>query len=218
MTGRLEQELARVLGAPPAPPRSAVRRLVTEGEGLDAGRAEADRLVDEGADLVVLDAETGGAAPLVVLAVLLDLDPVAAVGTARQEGWRELVLEVRATSREARRHLGDPEELLSVLGDGALGRAAGLLARLGERRTAVLVGGGTTAAAAALLAARLCPGAQQHWLAGSTPVHPPAAQAWRSLGLTPLLDLGLAVGSADVAEAVVLAGLAALQREDGSRA
>ena len=204
---RLERELTRVLGQPLAAPRRTVRLVVVEGEGLAAGRAEADRLVDEGADLVVLDAEGRSAAALVVLAVLLDLDPVTAVGTAPDEGWRELVLEVRSGARAARAHVGDPEALLAHVGDGALGRAAGLLERLAERRTAVLVGGGTTAAAAALAASRLAPAAKERWLPGSVPAHPPAAQAWRSLGLTPLLDLGLEGGSGEVAAAVVRVAL-----------
>jgi nicotinate-nucleotide--dimethylbenzimidazole phosphoribosyltransferase len=204
---RLSDELTRVFGDPPIAPRAVVRVQVGSGQGLAAGRAEADRLVDAGADLVVLDADATGPAPLVVLAVLLDLDPVAAVGTAPDEAWRELVLAVRSGVRTARAFLGDPEALLDDVADPALGRVVGLLERLAARRTAVLVGGGTGAAAAALLASRLAPEAAQHWLAGSVPVHGPAAQAWRSLGITPLLDLGLAEGSVDIAAAVVRAGL-----------
>lgn len=203
---RLDAELARVLGSPPREPGSVVRLQVTTGDGLAAGREEADRLVDSGADLVVLDAESPGPGPRVVLALLLDLDPVAAVGTAPDEGWRDLVLAVRSGLRGARPHVGDPEALLAHLADGALGRAVGLLERLADRRTAVLAGGGTTTAAAALVAARLAPTAPGRWLPGSVPLHPAAAQAWRSLGLIPLLDLGLGSESSDVAAAVVLAG------------
>lgn len=204
---RLAAELSRVFGDPLVPPRAVVRVQVGDGRGLAAGRDEADRLVDAGADLVVLDADTRAAGPLVALALLLDLDPVTAVGTAVDDGWRELVLEVRSTLRTSRPFLGDPEGLLEHLGDGALGRVVGLLERLGSRRTAVLVGGGTTAAAGALLASRLAPAAAERWLPGSVPLHAPAAQAWRSLGLTPLLDLGLGPEAVDVAAAVVRAWL-----------
>ena len=216
MTGRLASELARVFGDPLVPPRAVVRVQVGEGRGLAAGREEADRLVDAGADLVVLDAATRGPGPLVVLALLLDLDPVTAVGTTTDEGWRELVLDVRSTLRTARPFLGDPEGLLAHLDDGALGRVVGLLERLGSRRTAVLVGGGTTAAAAALVASRLAPAATERWLPGSVPLHAPAAQAWRSLGLTPLLDLGLGEGNVDVAAAVVRVGLEQILEQLGA--
>lgn len=204
---RLAGELTRVFGDPPVAPRAVVRVQVGAGQGLDAGREEADRLVDAGADLVVLDADALGAGPYVALAVLLDLDPVTAIGTSPAEDWRELVIAVRTGVRAARPHLGYPEALLAQLDDPALGRVTGLLARLAERRTAVLVGGGTSAAAGALLAERLEPGSSRSWLAGSQPTHPAAAQAWTSLGVTPLLDLGLTDGSVDVAVAVVRAGL-----------
>lgn len=197
-----------MFGDPLVPPRAVVRIQVGAGQGLAAGRAEADRLVDAGADLVVLDAAGPGPGPLAALAVLLDLDPVTAVGTGTTEAdWRAQVLAVRTAVRSTRDLAGDPEALLAALADGALGRVAGLLERLAARRTAVLVGGGTTAAAGALVAARLAPTSPQRWLAGSVPVHPPAAQAWRSLGLVPLLDLGLGEGSADLAAAIVRLGL-----------
>jgi nicotinate-nucleotide--dimethylbenzimidazole phosphoribosyltransferase len=204
---RLARELTRVFGDPLVPPRAVVRVQVGSGQGLAAGREEADRLVDAGADLVVLDADVPGTAPLAALAVLLDLEPVAVVGTVPVQGWREQVLAVRDAVRSARPHVGDPALLVAELGDPALARVAGLLEQLGARRTPVLVGGGTAAAAGALLAHRLLPGAERWWLAGSAPLHPAAAAAWASLHLEPLLDLGLADGGVDVAAAVVRTGL-----------
>ncbi len=197
----------RLFGDPPVAPRAVVHVQVGAGQGLSAGREEADRLVDAGADLVVLDAEVPGTTVLVALGALLDLEPVAVVGTTPRERWRDEVLAVKAGLRAARPLVGDPAALVEHLGDPALARVAGLLERLGLRRTPVLVGGGTAAAAGALLAHRLLPKASQWWLAGSAPLHPAAAQAWRSMGLEPLLDLGLGEGGADVAAAVVRAGL-----------
>ncbi len=202
---RLTAELLRVFGEPPVAPRAVVRVEVGAGQGLDAAREEADRLVDAGADLVVLDARSASAGALACLAVLLDLEPVAVVGTAAADDWREQVLRVRSLSRAARPHLGDPSTLLEELADPALTRTVGLLTQLSERRTPVLCGGGTTTAAGALLAARTAP--TTWWLPGSLPVLPAAARAWRSLGLEPLLDLGLDDGSADVAVSVVRTGL-----------
>jgi nicotinate-nucleotide--dimethylbenzimidazole phosphoribosyltransferase len=67
----------------------------------------------------------------------------------------------------------------------------------------VLLGGGTATAAAALLAERREPGAHVWWIAGSVPHDAAGAVALEGIGLTPLLDLGLSTGSADIAVAVV---------------
>ncbi|HTL24171.1 MAG TPA: nicotinate-nucleotide--dimethylbenzimidazole phosphoribosyltransferase [Mycobacteriales bacterium] len=202
---RLAAELTRVFGDPPVAPRAVVRVEVGSGQGLDAARLEADRLVDAGADLVVLDSPGAGVGPLTALALLLDLEPVTVVPDEPAEGWRERVLALRALCRAGRPLLDDPAALLEHLQDPALTRTTGLLAQLADRRTPVLCGGGTTTAAAALVAARLAP--TTWWLAGSAPVLPAAARAWRALDREPLLDLGLAEGGADVAAAVVRAGL-----------
>lgn len=204
---RLQQELTRVFGDPPTSPRAVVRVQVSSGAGLAAGREEADRFVDAGADLVVLDADLQGTCALSALAVLLGKEPVGVVGTQAASGWRERVVSVRDEVRRGRPHAGDPEALVEELGDLALGRLVGLLDQLAARRTPVLLGGGTGLAAAALLAERLQPGAARWWLAGSTPAEPAAAQALAAAGLEPLLDLGLTSGAADVAVAVVRAGL-----------
>ena len=202
---RLASELHRVFGDPPVAPRAVVRVEVGSGQGLDEARAEADRLVDAGADLVVLDAPGSAPPVLAALAVLLDLEPVAVVAADAGDDWREQVLAVRSLTRSARQHVGDPVALLDHLDDAGLTRTTGLLAQLAERLTPVLLGGGTTTAAAALVAFRLAP--TTLWLPGSVPVLPAAAKAWSSLAFEPLLDLGLGEGSADVAIGVVRAGL-----------
>jgi nicotinate-nucleotide--dimethylbenzimidazole phosphoribosyltransferase len=202
---RLASELRRVFGDPPVAPRAVVRVEIGSGQGFDAARAEADRLVDAGADLVVLDAPGAPVGTLAAFAVLLDLEPVAVVGTDDGGRWREQVVAVRALTRSARPFVGDTLALLEHLDDPVLTRVAGLLAQLADRRTPVLCGGGATTAAGALVAARLAP--TTWWLAGSVPVLPAAARAWRSLEREPLLDLGLTDGSADVAVGVVRAGL-----------
>jgi nicotinate-nucleotide--dimethylbenzimidazole phosphoribosyltransferase len=202
---RLADELHRVFGDPPVPPRAVVRVEVGSGQGLDAARTEADRLVDAGADLVVLDAAATTPGALAALAVLLEIEPVSVVGTLPSDEWRQQVVAVRALARSARPLVAEPYALLEHLDDPGLTRVVGLLARLADRRTPVLCGGGTTTAAGALVASRSAD--TMWWLAGSAPVLPAAARAWHALGLEPLLDLGLTDGSADVAVSVVRAGL-----------
>ena len=204
---RLTEEILRVFGDPPVAPRAVVRVQVGEGQGLAAGREEADRLVDAGADLVVVDSEVTSAAVLAAAAALLDLEPVAVVPRTSSADWKRQVVEVRAALRHASTYRFDPERVVEELADPALGRLVGLLDRLTERHTPVLLGGGTATAVAALVVSRIQPEASRYLLAGSMPADHAGAQALAASHLQPLIDLGLTVGSADVAVAVVRAGL-----------
>ena len=202
----LHTDLTRLLGEPPVAPRAITRLQVSSGADLSAAHDEADRLVDAGTDLVVLDSDVTTDGARIALAVLLNLEPVAVVPETAPD-WRERVIATRTGVRGAREHRSDATALLQHLVDPVLTRTAGLLARFADRRTPVLCGGGTTTAAAALVAARTSPGSERWWVVGSLPAEPAAVTAWTSLGLTPWLDLGLSRGSADVALAVLRAGL-----------
>lgn len=204
---RLAAELTRVFGDPPVAPRAVMRVQVSSGQGLDAGRDEADRFVDAGAELVVLDSDGVSTGVLAAAAALLDLEPVVVLPPTSGQGWKDQLLEVRAALRTAGEHRFDPEQLVAAVEDPALGRLMGLLDRLTDRRTPVLLGGGTAMAVAALLVTRLRPEARALMLAGSQPAEPVGVLALTATQLVPLLDLGLAQGSADVAVAVVRAGL-----------
>ena len=201
---RLHAELHRVFGDPPVSPRAVMRVQIAGGQGLAAGREEADRFVDAGADLVVLDSDVRSSAAFAALGAVLDLDAVAVIGTTPYDGWHAQVVEVRDLLRTAKAHVFDPEFLAD---DDVLGRVVGVLHQLAVRRTPVLLGGGTTAAIGALLAQRILPGAEQLWLAGSQPLDQAGRLALTGLGLTPLLDLGLDQGSADLAVGLVRTGL-----------
>jgi nicotinate-nucleotide--dimethylbenzimidazole phosphoribosyltransferase len=207
---RLDDELKRVFGDPPESPRAVMRVQVSEGRGLEAGREEADRFVDAGADLVVLDSEITGPAPLAAMALLLSLEPVGVVGALTGAAWKQQVLAVRDAMRRGRPHVMEPIALVETLDDPAFGRVVGILDRLAERQTPVLLGGGTSTAAAVLVASRIRFGGLRWWIAGSAPTTGAGVTALTGAGLTPLLDLGLTHSSADIAVAVVRAGLEAL--------
>lgn len=140
--------------------------------------------------------------------MLLDLEPVRAVGTAVSGDWSRLTVLVRDALRVHRRHRSDPVALLDALGGGSVAELTGLLARAAERRTPVVLDGSPLVAAAALVAARLAPGAAAWWLAGQAPPSPAGRACHRELGLSPLLDLGLsAPEGADLAQVVLVAGV-----------
>lgn len=206
--GRLGPALAWLAGAqgawPPIAPTAVRRVVVSEGLTRAEGQAEADRLADGGADLLVLGAGGDQVAGLVVLSALLDLEPVQAVGTASGADWARLTTGVRDGLRTARMHVGDPDGLLKAVDSPPLARLTGLLAQSAVRRTPVVLDGAPLTAAAALLAERVAPGAPAWWLAGQVPPAPAARLGLADLGLVGLLDLGLDLPEgADLARCVL---------------
>lgn len=219
--GRLAGALEWLAGAQGAwPPRapSVPRRLVvdasTEGDLAD-GIVRGDALADAGCDLLVAGADLDAVPGLVVLAALLDLEPVQAVGTATGPAWASQVTGVRDGLRAARLHLGDPESLLGALGSAPLAVLTGVLAQAAVRRTPVLLDGSAVTAAAAVLADRLAPGAAGWLLAGQVPPSPAARKGLTEVGLTGLLDLGLTgPAGADLARDLLVAALALVDPRD----
>jgi nicotinate-nucleotide--dimethylbenzimidazole phosphoribosyltransferase len=185
--------LGSVQGAWPPVVPTGVRRVVVSGDGRrEEGQRTADELADGGCDLLLAGSDGDPVGGLVVLAVLLDLEPVQAVGTGGGADWPRLTTGVRDGLRRARMHVGDPDALLRAVGDPAVASLTGVLAQSAVRRTPVVLDGSPTSAAAAMLAERLAPGAPAWWLAGQVPPSPAARKGLAELGLAGLLDLGLA--------------------------
>ena len=176
---------------PPVVPSSVRTVLAGERDTRADGAAQADELADAGCDLLVVGAGGDQVPGLVVLAALLDLEPVQAVGTGAGADWARLTTGVRDGLRAARMHVGDPDGLLHAVGSPPLAHLSGLLAQSALRRTPVLLDGSAVAAAAAMVADRIAPGAAAWWLAGQVPPVPAARHGLADLGLTGLLDLGL---------------------------
>lgn len=221
--GRLGPALAFLATAQGAwPPRTptAVRRVVVHDAdgGLEQGVALADEIADGGGDLVVLSADAEQTTGIVVVAALLDLEPVQAVGTVGSADWAGLIAGVRDGLRTARDHLADPHGLLDATASPALSVTTGLLAQCAVRRTPVLLDGSPLVCGAALVAERLAPGGAAWWLAGQAPPNPAAARALADLGLVPLLDLQLATPlGGDVALGVLLQAVEAVRPSDPVR-
>lgn len=210
--GRLGLEVQRLFGWPPAAPREVRTLRLTDGDGLEAGRTEADRIVDSGVDLLVLEASGPPDLGLAVIAVLLDLEPVRVVGTAGGPGWAARVVAVRDHIRRLRPAAGDPSLLV---GDPLLGRLTGVLLRCSERRTPVLLSGDDLVLAAALAALRLSVAAPTWWLPASRPSSAAGRAVLDALRLEPLLDLDLQVGGPQLALGLLLGAVQLAAPTDG---
>lgn len=87
----------------------------------------------------------------------------------------------------------DPLGALAAVGGLEHAGIVGLLLGAAALRTPVVLDG-VVSASAALAAAALCPLAPSYWFAGHVSAEPGSALAVRTLGLTPLIDLGLRLG------------------------
>lgn len=201
------RRLARLQGQwpprTPAQPRAAV--LPPDGD-RESGLAAGDAAADEGVDLLVLEVDGDPVPGLVLLAALLDVEPVAAVGTSGGPGWAAQLAAVRSALPGLRPLVGDAAAVLAGVGDPVLAHAAGLVEQAARRRTPVLLGSSPGSVAAALVADRLAPGTAGWLLAGSSSASPAAQRALLALGLEPVLDLRLPAGGGALLADAVLAG------------
>ncbi|MCW2631701.1 MAG: nicotinate-nucleotide--dimethylbenzimidazole phosphoribosyltransferase [Pseudonocardia sp.] len=175
---------------------------------LMAGREAADAEVDGGADLLIAgELGVGASTPAAaVVAALTGVEPVAVVGRGGgavgidDATWMRKTVVIRDALRRARavrKQSGatDPAGLIGAIGGADLAAIAGFLAQAAARRTPVLLDG-LVVAAAALLAEELAPGARRWWLAAHGADEPAHPLAMERLGLRPLLQLQLRLGTA----------------------
>lgn len=203
------RRLAELQGQwPPAAPAHPRVLVLPADPSREAGTAAADAAADEGVDLLVAEGAGDPAPALAVLAVLLDVEPVTAVGTAGGPGWAAQLGAVRSALPRLRPLVGDPVALLSAAGDPGLAFLTGAVEQAARRRTPVLLGSAPAAVAAALVADRLGPGTARWLLPGSSSASPAAQRALTALGAAPVLDLRLpGPGGAVLADAVLRTAL-----------
>jgi len=165
-------------------------------ECLASGEAVAAELAAEGYGIVALGemgiGNTTSASALI--AALLSVDAAAAVGRGTgvdDEGLARKVEVVRQSL--AVNEAGDPLGTLAAFGGFEIAFLSGVAIGAAKRRLVVLLDGFITGAAA-LVAARLAPDLPPRLIASHRSVEPGHRIVLETLGLEPILDLGLRLG------------------------
>ena len=166
-------------------------------EGLLAGVAVADGLVDAGYDcLLTGDMGIANTTPSAALVAALTGTPAGRV-TGRGTGVDDVTLarkvEVVASALLERPPGPDPVETLASLGGFEHAGLAGFVLGAASRRVPVILDG-VIAGSAALVAQALAPGSIGYCFAGHRSVEPGHVVALERLGLRPLVDLDLRLG------------------------
>ena len=189
---------------------------------LALGAALAGELVADGAQLLMTGdlgiGNTTVAAALVAATLGLPADEVTGRGTGiDDDGWtrkRDVVAQALArTSHLGHGRAADPTDLLAALASADLAVATGFVAEASRRGVPVLLDG-LMSLACAVVAESYAPGAAAWWLAGHRSTEPAQAHALKSLGLEPLLDVGMRLGEGSGAVAalpVLRSGIAVLR-------
>jgi nicotinate-nucleotide--dimethylbenzimidazole phosphoribosyltransferase len=204
-------------GSGPIHLADALTREETE-RSLALGAEVAGAHVDDGAQVLMTGdlgiGNTTVAAALVAAVLALPAEEVTGRGTGIDDaGWarkRDVVAQalVRVEGRT-----GDPVEVLTALGSADLAAATGFLVEASTRGVPVVLDG-LMSLACAVLAEAIAPGAAAWWVAGHRSTEPAQAHALKSLGLEPLLDLGMRLGEGSGAVAalpVLRSGVAVLR-------
>ena len=189
------------------------------GRSLALGAEVAGALVDDGAQVLMTGdlgiGNTTVAAALVAAVIGLPAEEVTGRGTGiDDDGWaRKRDVVAQALARVEGR-TGDPVEVLTALGSADLAAATGFLVEASTRGVPVVLDG-LMSVACAVLAEAIAPGAAAWWVAGHRSTEPAQAHALKSLGLEPLLDLGMRLGegSGAVAALPVLRSAVAVLRD-----
>lgn len=194
--------------AVPAPEGLQVTAIEAAG-GFAAGVAAADRLVDSGADLLLVSGRATDACALAVC-VVADVEPVAVLprGAAALDtaAWIDRVTAVRDRRRALMPLRDQVDALLAALDDRHLAAVAGLIARAATRRTPIVLDG-TLPVAAAVLAHRVQPRFAAWWRAADTSTDPVQRRAADLFEQQPLADnrIGTADGTAGLLALALLA-------------
>jgi nicotinate-nucleotide--dimethylbenzimidazole phosphoribosyltransferase len=166
---------------------------------LDVGAEVAARLVDGGARcLVTGDMGIANTTPAAALIAALTDRPAAAV-TGRGTGidddllTRKTALVAAAAARARYAHGVAPLEVLAEVGGLEHAALAGFIVAAAALQVPVVVDG-VIADSALLVASRLVPGVESCVLAGHRSAEPGATVVLATLGLEPLVDLGLRLG------------------------
>ncbi len=185
---------------------------------LALGAEVARELIGGGAQLLMTGdlgiGNTTPAAALVAALLGLPADEVTGRGTGiDDDGWtrkRDVIAQALA---RAEGRAGGPVDALVALGSADLAATTGFLVEASSRGVPVLLDG-LMSLACALVAEALAPGASAWWLAGHRSTEPAQTHALKSLGLEPLLDLGMRLGEgsgAVVALPVLRSGIAVMR-------
>jgi nicotinate-nucleotide--dimethylbenzimidazole phosphoribosyltransferase len=162
------------------------------------GAELARELVADGAQLLMTGdlgiGNTTVAGALVAATLGLPADEVTGRGTGiDDDGWtRKRDVIAQALARTEGR-TSDPVEVLTALGSADLAATVGFLVEASTRGVPVLLDG-LMSVACAVVAEAHAPGAAAWWLAGHRSTEPAQGHALKSLGLEPLLDLGMRLG------------------------
>lgn len=179
----------------------AVESAMTRSEALaavDVGIEIAQRLVDGGARCLLTGdmgiANTTASAALI--AAFTGSDPEAVTGRGTGIDDEHLARKIDVVRRALARHdvdRSDPLGVLAAVGGLEHAALAGFILGGAAQHVPVLLDG-VIAGAAALVAQALAPGVTAYCFAGHRSAEPGHSVALASLGLTPLVDLGLRLG------------------------
>ncbi|CAB4967356.1 unannotated protein [freshwater metagenome] len=184
----------------------ALTRAETE-RSLTLGAEVARELVDDGAQLLMTGdlgiGNTTPAAALVAAVLGLPADEVTGRGTGiDDDGWTRKRDVVAAALARAEGRTTDPVELLTTLGSADLAATVGFLVEASTLGVPVVLDG-LMSVACAVVAEAMAPGAAAWWVAGHRSTEPAQAHALKSLGLEPLLDVGMRLGEGSGAVAAL---------------
>ncbi|WP_374455478.1 nicotinate-nucleotide--dimethylbenzimidazole phosphoribosyltransferase [Nocardioides sp.] len=184
----------------------ALTRAETE-QSLALGARLAREEVEAGAQLLMTGdlgiGNTTPAAALVAAVLGLPADEVTGRGTGiDDEGWARKRDVVSQALARAEGRTDDPVEVLTALGSADLAATTGFLVEAARLGTPVLLDG-LMSVACAVVAEAMAPGASAWWVAGHRSTEPAQTHALKSLGLEPLLDVGMRLGEGSGAVAAL---------------